>query len=93
MASNSTSPSQGATGDEYECNMNNQCVTIISISTFFGVIFLCSICTICYRFYQNFFYIHDEFEEPSSAQQCQEHKENAPVQNPIHVAVSEEDPC
>ena len=45
MASNGTAVS----GDDYSCDLNNQCVIIISISTFFGLFLICSCLVICYR--------------------------------------------
>ena len=96
MASNSTSPTQGTTGDGYECNMNNQCVTIISIGTYFALIFFCSCCTLSYRCLQRINFI-DEREEAATRrqqqQQQQQPKEDTRVENPIRASVADEDPC
>lgn len=45
MASNGTA----ANSDDYVCDLKNQCVTIISISTFFGLLLICSSVALCYR--------------------------------------------
>ena len=74
--------------------MNNQCVTIISISTFFAILFLCSCGAVIYRCFQKFCVIEDIFEDPPPAeQQHNESKEEINIVNPIQVSLPDEDPC
>ncbi len=95
MASNSTTGH--STEETYECTLNNQCATIISLSLFFGLLFLCACASIIIRFT-----LCCERDAPldatdaTDATDAAHNQDPKPLQsqeNPIRVASIEEDPC
>jgi len=86
MASNSTSGPEEA----YECTLNNQCLTIISVGGFFGLMFCCMCTTVIIRLI-NFYSI----DLPLRSLPAPEPQDPKPLnsENPIRVVTMEEDPC
>jgi hypothetical protein len=83
MASNGTAVS----GDDYSCDMKNQCLTVISISTFFGLLLICSCLAICYRCFWKEESVSVTTPLEAAAQQQQQPQQKPEI---IDVAVDED---